>query len=175
MSGAPVISTARLGLRPPVEADWPGYRAFLMGQRARFFGPPKQEAEARAIFDALTGHWAARGFGPFVITLDGKSLGTAGVSQPEAFPEPELVWSIWTDAAEGHGYAFEAAEAARGHYQLTHGETLVSFIDPANTRSIRLAERLGGVVDPAAQAPFPGGLTYRHPAAEADGGMEAYA
>ena len=46
--------------------------------------------------------------------------------------------------AEGRGIAREAAVAARAYaYGRLGWQTAVSMIDPANTRSIRLAERLG--------------------------------
>jgi RimJ/RimL family protein N-acetyltransferase len=63
----------------------------------------------------------------------------------------------------------EAAACARDHaFGVLGWKTAVSYIAPANTRSIRLAERLGAVRDP--QAPrFPGEaevLVYRHPTPE---------
>lgn len=57
-------------------------------------------------------------------------------------------------------------------------KTLVSYIDPANARSIALAERLGARHDP--DAPLPEGETpeetivYRH-TPDSDGSPEAYA
>ncbi len=40
--------------------------------------------------------------------------------------------------------------------------TLVSYVDPANDRSRRLAERLGGLLDPDAPRKDPADLVYRH-------------
>ncbi len=42
---------------------------------------------------------------------------------------------------------------------------LVSYIDPRNSRSIRLAERLGAKLDPKAAKVDPDDLVYRHPEA----------
>jgi RimJ/RimL family protein N-acetyltransferase len=57
--------------------------------------------------------------------------------------EPELGW-LFLPAAEGQGYAAEAATAARHHALSVLGlPSLVSYIDPANDRSARLAARLG--------------------------------
>ena len=72
---------------------------------------------------------------------------------------------MWDPAAEGKGYAFEAAQAARAHaFDVLGWETAVSYIDPGNARSIELAERLGAVRDPEA-APFhEGDLVFRHSA-----------
>jgi RimJ/RimL family protein N-acetyltransferase len=175
---ASTLTTPRLALRAPESADFEHYAAFLLGPRGRFFGAPKTEAQAREVFDALTGHWSSKGYGPWVFTLkgDARALGTAGVSQPETLPEPELIWSIWRDEDEGKGYAAEAAIAARtAFYAETGAASVVSYIDPANSRSVALATRLGALPDPASPAPFDGGVTYRHPAPDADGSPEAYA
>ncbi len=93
-------------------------------------------------------------------------LGDVGVIQPLRFPEPELGWTLTADA-EGKGIAFEAATAARDWYWAnTDATSVVSYIDPANTRSRALAKKLGATHDPA--APLPEGetadetLVYRH-------------
>jgi RimJ/RimL family protein N-acetyltransferase len=39
---------------------------------------------------------------------------------------------------------------------------LISYIDPANTVSRRVAERLGAVIDKAAPRPIPTDLVYRY-------------
>jgi len=50
------------------------------------------------------------------------------------------------EGAEGQGFAAEAALAVRDHAYGTLGfRTLTSLIVPGNTRSIKLAERLGCV------------------------------
>ena len=41
--------------------------------------------------------------------------------------------------------------------------TLVSYIDPANKKSCKLAENLGAVIDTEAARPDVGDLVYRHP------------
>ena len=65
--------------------------------------------------------------------------------------------------AEGKGYAFEAAIAMRDWaFQERKLKTLVSYIDPDNSRSIRLAERLGATIDEHARPQHPDDLVYRH-------------
>jgi len=155
MSG---LTTERLILRAPVEADWPACRAFLTGPRVA--GGPQSEAEARATFDALIGHWAEHGFGPFVLTLKGsdRSLGAIGVL------DGTLLWALWEAADEGQGYALEAATVARAEHFLATGESgLVSPIDPADARSVALAERLAARPEPETPAAFAGCATWRHP------------
>jgi RimJ/RimL family protein N-acetyltransferase len=87
------------------------------------------------------------------------------------WPEKEIGWSVWAPEAEGKGLAFEAAQAARAWAYGTLGwTTAVSYIDPANARSIALARRLGATRDP--EAPLIDGYTpentlvFRHPAPE---------
>jgi RimJ/RimL family protein N-acetyltransferase len=80
------------------------------------------------------------------------------------FPETELGWLLYR-GHEGHGFATEAAAHLRDWAFGTHGlGTLVSYVDPANRASARVAERLGGVQDPDAHrmAGEADDLVYRH-------------
>jgi RimJ/RimL family protein N-acetyltransferase len=177
MSGAyladtPVIETERLVLRGPLPSDWPVWRDFAQSPRAAFIGGPMDLGRAWRAFCHVVGMWAVRGFGSFVITAKGDPapLGMAGPWHPADWPEREIGWAVWSPAAEGKGLAFEAARAARDHaYRVLGWPTAVSYIAPGNTRSIRLAERLGARLDPTAAAPQPedGTLVYRHPGPEA--------
>ncbi|MEY4982233.1 MAG: hypothetical protein RIR62_499, partial [Pseudomonadota bacterium] len=85
---------------------------------------------------------------------------------PETWPEREIGWSVWNPAAEGKGFAFEAAGAARDFaYRALGWTTAVSYVAAGNARSRALALRLGAVVD--ADAPSigePPCLVFRHPA-----------
>jgi RimJ/RimL family protein N-acetyltransferase len=70
-------------------------------------------------------------------------VGRVGLHFPHGWPDRELGWALarkhW-----GRGYAFEAAVAARNHAFRDHQwQSLVSYVLPENSRSIRLAERLG--------------------------------
>ena len=81
--------------------------------------------------------------------------------------EPELGYLLLA-GAEGKGYASEAAQAAAA-LRLRHPQwpSVVSYIDPANARSIALVERLGATLDTAASDADL--LVYRH---LASGGTE---
>ena len=165
----PTLATARLVLRAPQCADFAAYAAFFASDRAVFEGGPMDAARAWREFAAEVAGWVLHGFGGWSVTDRGTGvwLGAVALNYPAEFPEPELGWTL-APAAEGRGYAFEAATAARAwFYAHTACRTLVSYISPGNVRSIRLAERLGARPDPDAARPEPGDLVYRHPGPEA--------
>jgi RimJ/RimL family protein N-acetyltransferase len=173
LAGAAVLETERLVLRAPGPQDWPVFRDFIASPRSVFVrgGDTLDDAKAWRAFCHIIGTWVARGYGSFVITARGedRALGLTGPWHPIDWPERELGWTIWSGAVEGRGIAREAALAARDHAFRDLGwDTAVSYIDPANTRSIALAERLGAMPDH--NAAWPGEkrlLVYRHPGPEA--------
>lgn len=167
LADTPVLETERLTLRAPRLADFDAMAAFMASERARFVGGPNTLGQAWRSFGHVVGHWALRGFGLFVYAdkTTGAPLGATGPWYPADWPERELGWTLWDPANEGRGFAFEAARAARDHAYSTLGwTTAVSYIDPENTRSIALAERLGATRDDAAARPHPEDLVFRHPA-----------
>lgn len=172
LANTPQIETGRLTLRAPGRQDWPLFNAFLASPRSDHIrSAAYTEPLAWRAFGHVIGHWVLRGFGQFVFAdrLTGTALGMCGPWFPAGWPEPEIGWTIWAEAAEGRGYAFEAAAAARAHAFRDLGwTTAVSYIDPANARSIALAERLGAIRDETAAYPGDAAcLVCRHPAPEA--------
>lgn len=111
------------------------------------------------------GHWPISGMGGWAIdvTATGQTIGEVAVCQPPEYPETEIGWVLF-EGFEKQGFALEAAVAALGYARRTiRPPGLVSYIDPDNAPSIRLAERLGGTLD--AQAATPNGdacLVYRY-------------
>jgi RimJ/RimL family protein N-acetyltransferase len=167
LADTPVLHTERLVLRAPRAGDFAAWDAFARSGRARFIGGPFDARDAWRAFANIVGHWVLRGWGEFVFCARGSEapLGCAGPWFPESWPEREIAWTIWSPEAEGRGYAFEAAQAARAHaFDALGWETAVSYIDPANARSIALAERLGARRDDTAPRLDPADLVYRHPA-----------
>lgn len=161
----PVIETRRLVLRAPLAEDYPDFRATFASYRSRFMGGPLNGYEAWMLYAAEIGHWEIRGFGMWMIhdRVTGATLGMAGGWQPAKWPEREIAWIIWPDRA-GHGYALEATHAVRRHlYRHMDWQGAVSYIDPKNLDSIRLAERLGCVKDAEAQTIDGSDAVYRHP------------
>jgi RimJ/RimL family protein N-acetyltransferase len=169
LAGTPVLQTERLTLRAPVAADYPAWEAFAVSDRARYIGGPYDLRQAWRGFGHTVGHWVLRGWGNFIVTLKGSDapLGMVGPYYPRDWPEKEIGWTLWTAAAEGKGYAFEAARAALAHaFGALGWDTAVSYIDARNARSIALAERLGALRDPEAAPPGHAAdvLVYRHTA-----------
>jgi RimJ/RimL family protein N-acetyltransferase len=165
----PLLETARLRLRAPQIGDFEHYAAFLGSERAIHERGPMDRRAAWREFCASLACWPLRGFGAWSVTdrERGTYLGEVGLFQPVEYPEPEIGWLVVPEA-EGKGIAHEAALAVRVWAYGTLGlPTLVSYIAPANARSIGLARRLGAVLDPAAPGIDPGDLVFRHPGPEA--------
>ena len=147
MGRAPDLMTDRLRLRMPRLEDFEHRAAFYASPRAIHEDGPVNRAMAWRIWASEVGQWPLLGYGPFSVE-DRKTaayLGEVGIYNPVGFPEPELGWFV-TPEAEGKGYAAEAALAvmrwARARFGWDH---IINIIAPANTRSIALARRLGGV------------------------------
>ena len=160
----PTLTTTRLILRAPTMADFADYAAFLATDRAWGMGGPMGTEKAWSFFSNDSAQWPLLGMGALMLVPQGgtKAIGQVAVCHGPIFPEPELGWLLYA-GAEGQGFAAEAAAAMRdwalGPRRL---KTLVSYIDPKNARSIRLAERLGGWRDSGAATPGNAPtLTYR--------------
>ncbi|MEM1382540.1 MAG: GNAT family N-acetyltransferase [Pseudomonadota bacterium] len=164
MTDAPVIETERLVLRGHRQADFAAYAEFYASDRAEFVGGPVGPAQAWRFFAGQAGHWVLMGFGWWMIEAEGRPIGMAGLHRPPHYPELEIGWTVFA-GGEGHGYAQEAASAALAWgWRHVRPESLVSYIEPGNNRSVRLAERLGASRDDAATKPAgePDLLVYRH-------------
>lgn len=175
---APVLETPRLRLRGHTMADLDALCVLLGSERAIHMDGPVPSKEAWRWLASEVGMWDLLGFGAWGIeTKEGDFLGQISISKPPHYPEAEMGWTL-LEAAEGKGYASEAALAALDWAWSNGFETLVSYISPANARSIALAKRLGATID--ADAALPEGETsdetivYRH-TADSDGSPEAYA
>lgn len=167
----PEIVTERLVLRAPCLADWPAYAAVFTSDRAVHLDGPFSEDEAWADFCEGIAGWMLRGAGMWTIALrDGAApLGWLYLWQEKGDPEPEIGW-VLTEAAEGKGYAQEAAQAVLPHAQRLFGKGgFVSYIAEGNHASARLATRLGARRDAVAEAAYgePDLHIYRH-----TGGLE---
>lgn len=164
----PTLTTERLVLRPPREDDFPAMLAFNDSPRSAFVGGSRDRFWVWRGLMGNIGHWALRGYGLFSVeTRAGDFIGRIGMIYNDGWDEPELGWHVY-DGFEGHGYAYEAAHAARADYhaRISRNPT-ISYIDPANVKSQALARRLGAV--PERDTVFLGTpvTLWRHPAPEA--------
>jgi len=171
LENTPVLETERLILRAPENGDVDAMLPFIESDRSRYIR--SEDVSPVFVWKVIAqtfGMWVYRGYGPFVLVekATGKPVGDVGPWHPTHWPEAEIGWSIWDEAAEGKGYAYEAALATRDYAYRTLGwTTAVSYIDPENARSIALAQRLGATLDADADRVDPEDLVYRHPAPEA--------
>ena len=171
---APVLTTDRLTLRGPAPDDFAAYAEFYGSERSAGMGGPLDRPTAWRAFAAELGHWMIHGYGLWrvEVTATGQVIGQVGFWNPLGWSEVEIGWAMYA-GSEGKGYACEAATAARACVDHAFGplgwDSVVSYIDPANARSIALAERLGASLDPQAPQPKPGAhtLVYRHNRPEA--------
>ncbi len=164
----PALETERLRFRAPQASDFAVLEPFARSDRARYIGggAEKDKRHAWNILTVLAGHWHLRGYGTFVAELKstGQPIGSMGPWHPITWPERELGWTIWDASVEGTGLAHEAMLCLRRHaYQDLGWQTAVSYIDPANARSIALAKRLGCTLDSDALRNHPDNLVFRHP------------
>ncbi|WP_343528700.1 GNAT family N-acetyltransferase [Sphingomonas sp.] len=153
MTDAPVIHTDRLTLRPYEVGDFDAYAAMVADPVVvRHAGRPMTGEEAWMRLLRFIGHWSVFGHGLFAVLdrTSGLFLGETGFMEyrREVTPKlasslPEAAW-VFTSAAHGKGYAFEAAAAAHRWMEESHAPPATQcIISTANHGSIRLAERLG--------------------------------
>jgi RimJ/RimL family protein N-acetyltransferase len=151
------LETERLVLRLPRLDDADAWGAATGDAEVMQFIGGSEGAASQSI-ERFLERWEANGFGQYAVERreDGAFLGRLGLlvwdrrdwrrsTLPEAGAagEVELGWALVRDYW-GHGYATEAAAAVRDAAWAELGlDRLVSLIHPDNTRSIRVAERLG--------------------------------
>ena len=158
------LQTQRLILRAPEPGDWMAFHDFMMSDRATAFDSHGNLGKTWRAFAAELGHWQVFGYGMWAVTLRGDNdcVGLVGPWTPPDWPETEIGWMMF--AHEGKGIATEAARAAITHaYDVLGWTTAVSYIAPGNTRSIKLAQKLGATHDTTATGPSADTLVYRHP------------
>ena len=158
MDAGPILVTARLILRPQTREDfddWAGFSAEI--ETTRFIGGTQTRPEAWRGFCTMAGAWRVAGFAMFsVIEREtGRWVGRVGPWRPEGWPGNEIGWGVAHEFA-GRGYAHEAAVASIDYAVDVLGwDDIIHCIDPDNTRSIALAERLGAANRGATRLPEP--------------------
>jgi RimJ/RimL family protein N-acetyltransferase len=141
-----MIRTARLLLRRPTPGDVESPPEFLTDPAVmQWLGGVD---DPRAVVARWLDDWEVFPAGKFVVeTLDGRRIGRVGLNFYDPLTwtrsraedaRPELTWTIAREEW-GNGYATEAARAVRDWFAAPQA---VSLIEPANHRSIRVAEKL---------------------------------
>ncbi|MFP4449755.1 MAG: GNAT family N-acetyltransferase [Rhodosalinus sp.] len=166
MTLVPVIETERLRLRGFRAEDLDAFAAFFASERSRFVGGPRDRRESWRGMTAIMGQWALLGYGLWAVEerASGALAGAVGIVNHVGWEEPELGYHLY-NGFEGRGLAFEAALAARTHAARHFGlDRLISYIDPANARSLALARRLGAVHERDGELLGKPCQVWRHPA-----------
>lgn len=142
----PTLTTERLILRPPCLEDLAPFTAFAADEEAtRYIGGVQTAHAAWRSLTTQVGSWALHGFSVFSVLerATGKWVGRVGPWFPVEWPGRELAWGL-ARAHQRKGYGFEAARAAMTWaFDVLQWTEIIHVIQPANTPSIRLAERLG--------------------------------
>jgi RimJ/RimL family protein N-acetyltransferase len=111
----------------------------------RFIGGPYDRHDVWHNLTAVAGCWLLEGLGPLAVVerASGQLVGRAGLWTEPGWPGVEAIWFIgrsWW----GKGYATEAGAASIGWaFANLDVAEVTSAIQPANTASVRVAERLG--------------------------------
>jgi RimJ/RimL family protein N-acetyltransferase len=160
----PTVETARLRLRAFRAADLDDYSAMQSNPNImRYLLTGNTASPVQVWYTMLTsaGSWALRGYGMWAVEeiAGGHFIGSVGLFEPLDWPMPEIAYSL--DEPWWHrGFATEAARAARD-WMFAHfpHPRLASFIRPENHASIRVAERLGAVLEGTTELR---GVTFQH-------------
>lgn len=128
--------------------------AALLGDSTvmEFYSAPKDRDEAAAWISWNMRNYAEHGFGLWIAeTNDGEFIGDCGLSWQTVNGAPHLeVGFHMRAAAQGKGFATEAALACRDHARdLGVAQHLVAVIHQANRASQRVAGKLGMRRDPS--------------------------
>jgi RimJ/RimL family protein N-acetyltransferase len=138
--------TSRLAFRAMTAADLDDMAALLGDPDVMTYYPrPKTRPEAVQWIDWNRGLYRMRGYGLWVISADGAFAGDCGLTPQvvDGITELEVGYHVRT-AAQGRGYATEAAGACRDYARSVLGATrLIAIIHPGNRPSQRVAEKIG--------------------------------
>jgi RimJ/RimL family protein N-acetyltransferase len=174
-----LLETERLVLRKPRLEDVDDLLGFVGDDEVMRWIGGKAGGREAAIehVERWLARWDANGVGPFAVERHGLVIGRVGLlvwdrrawetSTYEKAGEnavTELGWAL-ARAHWGQGLATEAARAVRDWAYAERGiERLISLIEPKNTRSIRVADKLGAVPEELVATPYGPLLVWLHPA-----------
>lgn len=146
----PTLETARLILRPPVQADFDGFAAMAREtETMRFIGGAAPRDSAWRTMAMLTGSWSLLGYSMFSVIerTTGLWVGRIGPWRPGGmdgnWPGNEIGWGL-ISSAQHKGYAVEGTMAAIDWaFTALDWTDVVHCIHKANAPSIVVAGRIG--------------------------------
>ena len=142
----PRLETPRLVMREWREEDLDAHAAMSADPEVqRYLEGVLDRVQSWRSMAFHTGHWVLRGYGNWVVERksDGVVIGRVGLWNPEGWFGVEVGWKL-ARHAWGQGYATEAATAAiTWAFDHLGVDQLISVINPENTASLKVAERLG--------------------------------
>ncbi|MGD0242782.1 MAG: GNAT family N-acetyltransferase [Streptosporangiaceae bacterium] len=138
--------TGRLAFREMSPVDLDDMAALLGDPDVMTYYPrPKTRQEAAQWIDWNRRLYRTRGYGLWVISDDDGFAGDCGLTPQDVDGVTELeVGYHVRPAAQGRGYATEAAAACRDYARtVLRAERLIAIIHPDNRASQRVAEKVG--------------------------------
>ena len=144
------LETERLIFRQWQHSDYQSFAEFYQSEEnARFVGGIKNPEESWRLMATYIGHYELNGYSYLAIDekSSGNLIGTVGIWNSYPWPEPELGYWLMSHA-HGKGFGVEAGIAVKNFaLETLNFDSLVSYIDPANEPSSKLALRLGANFD----------------------------
>jgi len=110
-------------------------------------GHPLTREQSDELLARIERHWDEHGFGLWAVEERGRLIGFAGLAipsfLPSVLPAVEVGWRL-ARSAWGRGLATEAGHASLAHaWEVLKLQRVLSIVDPANTASMRVAQKLG--------------------------------
>ncbi len=143
------LSTERLQFRQWEEKDHAKVEAFFsQEENAQFVGGVQNQESSWRLIATYIGHFQLKGFSYLAVeTKTGQKLiGTVGLWKSKPWPEHELGYWLLPEM-QGRGFGNEAGKAVLEHARDINLPSLVSYIDPKNEPSKKLAMGLGAKLD----------------------------
>jgi RimJ/RimL family protein N-acetyltransferase len=142
-----VVTTGRLQVRPPREADRDRFVELFRNEDFMVFYPGVlTEEEASGKFDHMVAVCQAIAFGkqPVVELSSGLVVGYTGVDYIDFEGKTWLEWGYrLVPACRGLGYATEASQALLAKARQTYAGELLAIIAPENLASQNVCRKLG--------------------------------
>ncbi len=144
------LETERLIFRQWETSDFEHISYFYADEEnARFVGGTKTPEAAWRLMATYVGHYTLKGFS--YLAIEEKSttnfVGTVGLWDSAPWPEPELGYWLMPNA-QRKGFGLEAGKAVLQYgLETVQLDSLVSYIDPTNEPSKKLALNLGAKPD----------------------------